>query len=238
LLAEKRRQTVNHRTDLVNQLTSVLKTYYPQAFTLIGTELFSPLGCAWLLKWPSLAAAQQATDKAITAFYRHHHVYDPEKIAQRCQTLRAAKPLTTDAVILATAPLEVNMLVNMIVVLNQTIAHYEETLATLYPSHPDAAIFSSLPGAGPALAPRLLGAFGTDRHRYPQADDLQSFSGIAPILIASGRTQVVAARYFCPTFLHQTFFEFAKASIPHSLWANAYYLQNSGHSMFRDFYGK
>jgi hypothetical protein len=33
-------------------------------------------------------------------------------------------------------------------------------------SHPDYRIFSSLPGAGPVMAPRLIAAFGTQSDRY------------------------------------------------------------------------
>jgi hypothetical protein len=33
-------------------------------------------------------------------------------------------------------------------------------------SHPDFAIFESLPGAGEALIPRLIAALGTQRHRF------------------------------------------------------------------------
>jgi hypothetical protein len=42
-------------------------------------------------------------------------------------------------------------------------------------------LFSPLPGAAKVLAPRLLAAFGEDRQRYPHADALQKYSGIAPV---------------------------------------------------------
>jgi hypothetical protein len=38
------------------------------------------------------------------------------------------------------------------------IEHYDKDIAKLFASHPDAAIFDSLPGAGAVLAPRLLAA--------------------------------------------------------------------------------
>jgi hypothetical protein len=40
-------------------------------------------------------------------------------------------------------------------------------------------LFKSLPGAGAALAPRLLVAFGERRERFPNAAALQKYAGIA-----------------------------------------------------------
>src|ERR1019366_6572738 len=70
-------------------------------------------------------------------------------------------------------------------------------------AHPDFAIFDSLPGAGPVLAPRLLAAFGSQRDRYQSAADLQTFCGIAPVTERSGKSKWVHARWACPRFLRQ-----------------------------------
>jgi transposase len=90
-------------------------------------------------------------------------------------------------------------------------------------THPEREIFESLPGAGPTLGPRLAAAFGTDRSRYHDASEIQCYSGIAPVVEQSGRTLLIHARWAYPAFLHQTFHEFAQASIPHSAWAKAVY---------------
>ena len=41
------------------------------------------------------------------------------------------------------------------------------------------------------MAPRLLAAFGTDRSRLENADQVQTYSGIAPVLVRSGATHQV-----------------------------------------------
>ena len=79
------------------------------------------------------------------------------------------------------------------------------------------------PGAGPALGPRLLSAFGADRNRLPAPKDLQTHAGIAPVIERSGKQCWTHWRWNCPKFLRQTFHDFAKTSIPHSVWAKAYY---------------
>ena len=53
--------------------------------------------------------------------------------------------------------------------LHQAIARLDQAIEQAMDQHPDAPIFRSLPGAGPALAPRLLVAFGTHRDRFESA---------------------------------------------------------------------
>ncbi len=91
--------------------------------------------------------------------------------------------------------------------------------------HADAEIFRSFPGAGPALAPRLLAAFGADRQRLESAGQAQAYCGIAPVMVRSGRTCQVRRRWACNTFLRRTFHEFAGLSLRKSAWAKAYYDQ-------------
>ena len=83
----------------------------------------------------------------------------------------------------------------------------------------------ALPGAGDILAPRLLVAFGEQRERYHSAAELQRYTGIAPVTESSGKKHWVHWRLQCPTFLRQTFVEWAGATIPRSFWAAAYYRQ-------------
>jgi transposase len=119
------------------------------------------------------------------------------------------------------------MLAKQLRALHGSIAEYDRQIAHLFANHPDAFIFDALPGAGTALAPRVLSAFGTDRRRYPAAHDLQTYAGIAPVIERSGKQCWVHWRWNCPKFLRQTFHEFAKNSIPYSAWAKAYYEQQN-----------
>jgi hypothetical protein len=98
-------------------------------------------------------------------------------------------------------------------------------------AHPDFFIFESLPGAGAVMAPRLLAAFGSQRERYGNAGQVQSYTGIAPVTETSGKKKWVHFRWACPKFLRQSFQEWAGHSIPHSVWARAYYQQqrSNGH---------
>jgi transposase len=228
LLAEARREAVDQRTRLSNQLTAVLKRYFPQALTLVGCDVDTPLACDFLARWPSLDMVQRAAPATLRKFYYAHHCRREERIVERLELARAAIPLTTDAVLIQTGILQVHCLIAQLRALAKAIQKYEQRLGQLMDEHPDAALFLALPGAGPALAPRLLVAFGTDRERFQSAAELQAFSGIAPVTKRSGKHRSVHRRWACPKFLLQTFHEFAKCSCKKSPWAQAFYdLQRS-----------
>ena len=108
--------------------------------------------------------------------------------------------------------------------LNKAIEEFDQHLQDLVVArHPDQALFRSLPGAGDALVPRLIAAFGSDRDRYQTATQAQCYSGIAPITRQSGKSRHVNKRLACPKFLRQTFHEFADHARKWSRWAKAYY---------------
>ena len=108
---------------------------------------------------------------------------------------------------------------------NRTTSQFDRAIAQTVAQITDYSLFAALPGAGPTLAPRLLVAFGEQRDRYHDAAQLQQYSGIAPVTERSGKSSWVHWRYAAPTFLRQTFIEWAAQTIPHSFWARAFYEQ-------------
>ena len=57
------------------------------------------------------------------------------------------------------------------------------------------------------------------------AGEVQTYSGIAPVMEKSGKKKWVHCRIACPKFLRQSFHEWAGHSIAHSVWARSYYQQ-------------
>ena len=224
-LNEERRKAVNLRTKLVLRLQAALKLYFPQALAWLGADLGTPMACDWLLKWPTLEAAQRSRPQTVRAFFYAHNCRSAAHVESVLAALPAAKPLTTDAAVLAVQPLTVQMLAKQLRLLHGAIVACERQIAARFRPHPDAFLFENLPGAGPALAPRLLTAFGTDRSRHPTAQDMQAYAGIAPVIERSGKSCWTHWRWNCPKFLRQTFHEFAKSTVIHSAWARAYYEQ-------------
>jgi transposase len=105
------------------------------------------------------------------------------------------------------------------------VQRFDREIAELAPTLPDYALFTSFPGAGPVFAPRLLAALGEQRERYDSPEQIQKYVGIAPVTERSGNKCWVHWRLQCPTFLRQTFVEWAALSIPHCYWAKAFYEQ-------------
>jgi len=224
LLNEQRRKLVEDRTALSNRLGSLLKQFFPQALDWVG-ELGKPPASEFLAKWPSLAAVQGARACSLRDFYRRHFRLRPQQLEQRLAEIRRAQPLTCDTAVLDTYALVVPLLAAQLQTLLNSLGRVEKAIAELFSQHPDYPLWDILPGAGDALAPRLLVAFGTDRKRYQNAAELQTFSGIAPVTASSGKSRWVHWRWACPKFLRQTFHEFAAQSITRSTWARAYYYQ-------------
>jgi hypothetical protein len=130
---------------------------------------------------------------------------------------------SNDAAVLEAGALTARGLVALLRTLRGHIDQLDRRIVELVATHPEGALFASLPGAGPVLVPRLIVAFGTRRERYNSAYEMQCYSGIAPVKEASGKTSWVHFRRACPKFLRQTFHEFALHSIGQSEWAKAYY---------------
>ncbi|HEX5412273.1 MAG TPA: IS110 family transposase [Terriglobia bacterium] len=222
LLVEHRRRTVADRTRLTNRLTALLKTYFPQALDWAG-DLRSPAACQFLLTWPTLEGLQGASRSQLRRFYHDHRRLSAEDLKQLFQQIDHAQPLSRDRALVEASALMTQTLAAQLEAAIAALEKLDQALAELFAQHPDQDLFSSLPGAGEALAPRLAAAFGSDRHRFQSAEELQRFSGIAPITEASGKMHQVHWRMACPKFLRQTFHEFAAASTHRSLWARAYY---------------
>jgi transposase len=223
MLVEYRRRLVDDRTYLTNRLQALLKQYFPQALDWAG-ELDTLRALDFLAQWPQLEAIQKAAPDQLRNFYRQHYRLG-EKLPQRLAEISAAQPLTRDkAVINASIPM-VQALLEPLRGLIAGIETFDQQIKACYQQHPDKDIFNSLPGAGEVLAPRLLAAFGADRARYQSAEEIQCFSGIAPVTERSGKTKFVRRRLACPKFVRQSFHEFANSSIKWSRWARAYYDQ-------------
>ena len=221
-LVEDRRKAVDLRTSHVQALTAALKEYFPQALELVNGNLTSRLACDFLIKWPTFQAFQQAKPSTIKRFYYGHNIRSPEVMEKVLGLATTAQALTTDAAIVESGSRLSQMYAQIIQTLNPLIVDYDGRIEKLFHDHPEAHLFCKLPGAGPALAPRLLSFFGTDRSRYEAGGNVQSFTGIAPVTKSSGKTRVVYFRHACPKFDRQTFHEFARLSIAKCQWARNY----------------
>lgn len=229
LLVESRRTLVDQRTVFTHTLADTLKQYYPQALQWFGGET-SRLLRAFLMRWPTLEQMRAASLEDITAVMRAQRCRKVVAVAKELiEKIRKAVALTGDKAVIDGYSMYARSLAAIIDPLDSQIDQFDKAIDAAWATHPDRKLFDSLPGAGRVMAPRLAVAFGRDRSRYHSANEVQCYSGIAPVVEQSGRQRWVHARWGYPKFLHQTFHEFAQASIPQSAWAKAVYQEHREH---------
>ena len=222
-LVEERRKLVDEKTEQINRLTSHLKIYFPQILDWL--DLDTELACALLERWPTLEELQKVPPAKLRTFFGKHHCRDQELVERRILAIGKAIPAIWDRAVIEAKSTVVKVIVQLIRSLRQGIAGLDERIEEAAAAHPDFFIFDSLPGAGAVLAPRLLAALGSQRERYADAGEVQTYSGIAPVMEKSGKMKWVHFRWACPKFLRQSFHEWAGHSIAHSVWARNYYQQ-------------
>ncbi len=221
-LTEQRRRLMDDRVRLTNRLRNALKQYYPQAlewFDHIDTLLF----CDFIKRWPTVVQARRARKATLETFFRSHNMNRKPLLEKRITAIRSAVPLTTDDGVVIPYRLLALTLVEQLQTMLECLDAFDSEIAALAPQHPDYALFDALPGAGPSLAPRLLVAFGEQRERFKNAAEVQKYAGVAPVTERSGEQFWIHWRWQCPTFLRQTFVEWAAQTINKSYWAGIYY---------------
>ena len=161
--------------------------------------------------------------KTLQSFFHRYGSRNAKKNLARIEAIRKIVPLTNDAAIVKSSALMAQVYAEQMKVLISSIQKLEKEIDELTKAHDDVEIFSSLPGAGDTLIPRLITAFGTQRDRFSDANDAAKYFGIAPVIERSGNSEWIRWRYFCPKFIRQTFHEFANESIRFSFWAENFY---------------
>jgi transposase len=223
LLVEHRRRLVGDQTRISNRMTALLKSYFPQVLEWFP-DIRTTLVCEFLLRWPSLDALRGVRRQTLLKFFREHNSHRQETLDARLKAIKEAAPLTTDAAVINASVMMARALAAQMKTILAAVKEFDGRIESLCESHEDFELFTSLPGAGPVYASRLLTAMGSNRERWASADELLRFSGVAPVVERSGKSSWTRWRYFCPKFVRQSFVEYAGESIRHSEWARAFYL--------------
>lgn len=215
---------IQEQTRLLNQLMACLKQYYPVALALF-TKLAQPLTLRFLQRYPTLEAAQAATVEELAGFlvgqvpgYRAPHA-----AATRLWQQLQQPQLRADAITTRTQARHMQALVSQLCPLLEQIAAYDEEISRLFRLHPDSGLFSTLPGAGRRLAPRLLAEWGDDRTRYAEAASVQALAGTAPVPYRSGQYARAHQRRACLKPLRNALYQWAWHSLRQESWARTYY---------------
>jgi hypothetical protein len=93
-LVHARRDIVDRRTQTINQTTSLLKTYYPQALELAG-GLDRDMALDFLSRWPDVISLKAVRPATLKRFYHQHNVRSTQLVEERLQFIQKAVALTT-----------------------------------------------------------------------------------------------------------------------------------------------
>jgi transposase len=213
---------VQMQTRLVNQLTACLKEYYPAALQLFA-KLQQHSTLVFLQVYPTPEAAQAASLEEIIATLRKGRHTNPRQAASEIVEELHRPHLSANAVVVRTKSRLMLSLAKQLLVVIEEIAGYEKEIQTLFLTHQDHEIWSSLPRAGKRLAPRLLAEWGDDRTRYADATSVQELAGTAPVPFQSGNYARAHKRFACVKPWRNDLYQFAWQSTLSEPWAASYY---------------
>jgi transposase len=221
-LTRDRAELVRTRTMLSNQLTTCLKTYFPEFLTFF-TDPDRPVALAMLHAYPTRDHLRAASERELEAFLRRQHCpRSRERASTICQGVQrpgfhVAPPVTRAKARLA------RTLVAQLQTLAKHIDEFDREIQRVLRLHPDGELYLSLPGAGDTLAARMVGELGDNRDRYRDPSIAQCEAGTAPVTRTSANTRTVHFRRACIHPLRDTLWQFAFSSMRRCPWARAYY---------------
>lgn len=213
-----------------NRLRTNLLRYYPQCLVAFA-GLLGSIALQFLVTYPDPSELSNLTLDQLAAFCRQHRYYRTDRLPTLLANLQTPAP-TLDETIVPAYSQQTVFLARQLLALTQQKKETIQQVKHLFEQHPDAPIFSSLPGAGVLLAPKLLVMFGDHRQRYPHRAILPAIAGTCPVTVASGKSRYVKFRRACNHQHRQTAQQFAQASTRSSVWAASYFSQAClrGHS--------
>ena len=215
---------IEERTALINQLQSALREYYPAALEAFE-DWTRPGAWAFVERFPTPQLLQKAGRRQWEKFLHRHQLARPQTYPRRLEIFaRAGEFVSGEALTRSKSRLALAR-ARMLQTLQNQLDAYRAEIAKLFAQHPDHDLFGSLPGAGPKIAPRLLGEIGSDRTRFADPTGLQCLAGTAPVSYQSGQIHKVHLRRHCSKPLRHAVHLWANLSRQSSPWAAVYYAQ-------------
>ena len=222
LVCEDEANWIGERTALVNRLTATLKMYFPVALKWFE-DWTKPSAWRFVRKYSTAQALASATEQELVAFLKGHRMRYTRRRRELLNQAHDATRLQADEATVRAMALRVVAIVEQLLKLEESLAQYRQRIEELFAQHPDAALFSSLPGAGKKLAPRLACVFGTDRSRFDSAHVVQQLSGTVPVHFDSGKRRLVKFRWGCNTVYRNTMHLFSLCSLSQCAWGRGVY---------------
>jgi len=222
VLARAHQDAVHARQQTANRLRSLLREFFPSALQAFP-DLTTRTALAVLAAAPTPTAAAALSRAALTDLLHAAGRGTRPAEASRLAEVFAAPQLHQQPAVEQAMGAAVSALVTSLHGADQAVRELEKALAPSFEQHPDAEILDSLPGLGLVLGARVLGEFGDDRSRWPDAASRRCYAGSAPITRASGKGRVVLSRHVRNRRLADACYLWAFSALTKSPGARAYY---------------
>ncbi|MGH2967520.1 MAG: IS110 family transposase [Solirubrobacteraceae bacterium] len=223
-LVRTREDLVAARVQLANQLRAQLDAFWPGARRIFA-DVDSPIGLAFLERYPAPTDARGLGPKRLHAFLARHAYSGRRPVDELLERLRSAPvariaELETDA-----RRATVLGLVCALRPIVEQISQLTSQIAGAIREHPDGPIFLSLFRDPKSIitAAGLLAEIGDNRARYPHRDALAADAGMAPVAIESGKRRTAVFRWACDKRLRNHLATLADSTRHWHPWARDVY---------------
>lgn len=222
-LSRTRKQLVEARVALVNQLHAELERCFPGAIGLFA-RLDSDVAIAFLRRYPTQHAAARLTQARFAAFLRRIAYCGRKPVEELYAHVNDAPAAGLSATEAEGRAVCVLALLRTIETTRREERELAAEIIERLDAHADAHIFTSLPKAGHGVrAALLLAEIGDVRARFPDEEALAALAGVAPVTKASGKLHTVGFRWAADKKLRNALIDFADDSRHASPWAAKIY---------------
>jgi transposase len=224
-LTRTREDLVGAKVRLANELRAQLDAFWPGAARIFA-DVDSPIGLAFLARYPSPSDARGLGEKRLAGFLARNGYCGRRSAAELLERLRSAPEGRAGAL---EAEARRGAVLGLVAALTPIVAQIRELtsqIAHAVRSHPDAEVFLPLfkDPKSVITAARLVAEIGDDRSRYPTREALAADAGMAPVARESGKRKVAGFRWACDKRLRDAVSCLADSTRHHHPWARSVYL--------------
>lgn len=224
-LTRTREDLVGARVRLANELRAQLDAFWPGAARIFA-DVDSPIGLAFLERYPAPGDARGLGEKRMAGFLARHGYCGRRSPAELLERLRIAPAGRAGALEAEARRGAVLGLVAALRPIVEQIRELTSQIAGAVRAHPDGQVFLPLfkDPKSVITAARLVAEIGDDRGRYPTQEALAADAGMAPVARESGKRKVAGFRWACDKRLRDAVACLANSTRHTHPWARNVYL--------------
>lgn len=223
-LVRTREDLVDARVALANQLRAQLQAFWPGAERIFA-DIDSPIGLAFLERYPSPTDTRGLGEKRLESFLARHAYCGRRAPTELLARLRSAPSAVVGELEQDARRSAVIGLVAALRPIVEQISQLTSQIAGATHNHPDGQIFLAFfrDAKSVITAAGLLAEIGDNRARYPTNDSLAADAGQTPVTIQSGKRSNATFRWACDKRLRKHMSVLADSTRHWHPWAKDVY---------------